>query len=158
MGEGSDVTTGRRPSSEGFQQVDHTADLALRVWAGTLEGLFRQAALGLSEMLAAPVGAYDAADGLSFEIRGIDLEELLVAWLNEILYRSESGTMLAALERLRVERAGDGFVLRAEGSSRPREVRAGGQAGAAVKAATYHGLKIDPEAPDGYDLIIVFDT
>jgi SHS2 domain-containing protein len=30
--------------------------------------------------------------------------------------------------------------------------------GAPVKAATYHGLKIDPEATGGYDLTIVLDT
>ena len=88
---------------EGFEEIDHTADVGLRVWAPGLEGLFRQAALGLAALLTDPA-ELGARDGMRLEVRGIDLEELLVGWLNELLYRFETERMIAiAFPELSIE-------------------------------------------------------
>jgi SHS2 domain-containing protein len=142
--------------SEGSQPVAHTADLALRVWAPDLEGLFRQAALGLLRLLADP-GRVRARETVRVSVAGMDLEELMVSWLNEILYLSDAGgRRFVQVEDLRIEgSAGDhrlGALLRGEAFDPDRHA-----GGIGVKAATYHGLCIDPQARGGYDLTLVLD-
>lgn len=141
----------------GSKPVEHTADLALRVWAPDIEALFREAARGLCGLLFGS-GEGKPNQEYEFEVEGLDLEELLVGWLNELLFRIEE-EMLAVAEIAAVAVRGnprDGFRLRATvrgGSRGPgRPLRA------AIKAATYHDLEIDPDAESGYDLTIVFDT
>ncbi|MCK4303086.1 MAG: archease [Candidatus Eisenbacteria sp.] len=146
---------GRDP--EGFEPVDHTADLGLRVWAEGLEGLFRQAALGLSQLLTDPA-RIRVARRLPIEVTGADLEELLVSWLNEILYRAESeGMLFAEFQDLRIEETAGGYSLAAVALGEPRD-ESRHPLGAAVKAATYHGLEIESRSESGYDLTIILDT
>ena len=137
----------------GWEAVDHTADLAVRVWAPDLAGLFRQAAVALAHLLAGgpPV---EGGEPATLVVTGIDLEELLVGWLNEILYRIESeGLLLQGITSMRISEFSEGYCLEVDAGVAPLDGRV-----APVKAATYHGLKIDPGAANGYDLTIVFDT
>ena len=142
---------------EGFAAVDHTADLGLRVWARDLEGLFVQAARGLAAWLTDPATVV-ARQEAAFEIDGLDLEELLVGWLGEILYRHESeGLLLAAFERPRIERIAQGWRLHAlaRGERRDPARHPGGEA---VKAVTYHDLRIVPREDGGYEATLIFDA
>jgi homoserine kinase len=123
----------------GFETTEHTADLGLHVWAPSQPVLFEQAALALSSLICepatvepretftvvaeAPAGAPDA---------------LLVAWLNELLYRVETDGIV--FSRFTVEGLTRRYVsARAQGEPldqarhRPRF---------AVKAATYHDLSV----------------
>ncbi len=147
----------REEELEGVRPVDHTADVALHVWARDPEGLFRQAALGLLGLLT-EISRVRPAERIEVAIDGLDLEELLVGWLNEILYLSDLGRRrFAQVDRVRIAQAGDGYrleaVLLGEAFDPARH-----PAGTGVKAATYHRLRIDPRAADGYDLTIVLDT
>jgi SHS2 domain-containing protein len=141
----------------GFEPVDHTADVALRVWADSLEELFRQAACGMMALLTDPAQVKPASE-TRVTVTGMDLEELLIAWLGEILYRFDTDrVLLVDFEPPHIERTGDGFRLSA-GARGARWDPAHHAIRSAVKAATYHGLRLEP-GPDGrYDLTIVFDT
>lgn len=181
---------------EGAWPVDHTADLALRVKADTLPALFEHAALGMtrlalgeaspeeptsgrqhrqdSENRASPPGREDEVREVAVE--GLDYEELLVCWLNELLYLGETeGLWAEGIDSLEIGPARAGTAMsgqedRAAGAYAPEagehpagcwlrsrfRVRRG--AGSPIKAVTYHGLHIDPQAPGGYDQLIVFDT
>jgi SHS2 domain-containing protein len=142
---------------EGFEEIDHTADLGLRVRAESLEGLFRQAALGLASLLTDPA-AVGSAEQAAIEIRGIDLEELLVGWLNELLYRFESDRLvLTAFSELCIEETAGEYRLRAEATGGRWDPQRH-PPGAPVKAATYHALKIVPAADGGFEITVVFDT
>lgn len=187
---------------EGAWQVDHTADLALRVKARTLPALFEQAALGMGRLARGEDPPDDPGSGHPSEVRevaveGLDCEELLVCWLNELLYLGETERLwVADIESLEIGAEGARFTMgareedtcpamgareedicptlpaqhedargeraretdRCEGSwLRARcRVRPGG--GSPIKAVTYHGLRIDPQARGGYDQLIVFDT
>ncbi len=145
------------PLSEGYRAIDHTADRGLRVWAGSLSGLFAQAACGLARSLTDPQCVRPRVT-VALEVGGIDLEELLVGWLNEILYRFETEHLiLVAFSQVQIVREGEGFRLRAQASGETWDA-ARHRAGAAIKAATYHGLKIVPAPDGGYDITIIFDT
>jgi SHS2 domain-containing protein len=157
MGFPSESRDGVIVERAGFEPVDHTADVAVRVWADSLEEFFRQAARGMMALLTDPARVEPVSD-VRVTVTGIDLEELLIAWLGEILYRFDTDRMLLVdFQPPRIERTREGFHLSA-GARGASWDPARHAIRSAVKAATYHGLRLEP-GPDGrYDLVIVFDT
>lgn len=141
----------------GFELVAHTADIGLRAWGGTLEDLFAQAARGMVELLV------DSERILQREERRVtvasgDLEEVLVGWLQEILYLYEVGHFVAS--EFRVARVGpDGVeaVLLGEPIDRARHTPR-----MDIKAATYHDLRIERirrgEGGDRFETVVIFDV
>lgn len=74
----------------GFEEIEHTADWSLRVWAPDLPAFFEQAAKGMyqlmgAESLSAPI------EEIELTVTGEDPETLLVAFLSELLYLLEKG-------------------------------------------------------------------
>lgn len=142
------------PSSPPFEVLEHTADIGLRVWGGSLEEVFANAALGLAEILGRR--AEGSADGSPVAVRvtSTDLEALLVEWLNEILFELEHRDVCLAGARVREVRAGEepaveGELLVLECPEVPE--------GTEVKAATYHQLSVRAE-DGGYRATVYFDV
>ncbi len=77
-----------------FEEVEHTADWAYRVWGKTLSELFVQATLGLYSLAGLEL-AEDDVQSREIRLQGVDAESLLVAWLNELLYLHESENLAA---------------------------------------------------------------
>ena len=146
---------GRPPA--GHETVDHTADVGLRIWAPSLEALFAEAARGLLTLLTR-ADTVVARDRCELAVEGIDLEELLISWLNEILYRFESEQLLlAAVESLRITGAPGAYRLSAVGAGERRDPGRH-PSGVAVKSATYHNLQIAPDPQGHYDVTLILDT
>ncbi len=142
----------RTAAQAGFESFEHTADVGLRVWAPCMRELFMQAARGFIDMLFAP-GDINAARELRVKADGAEPEELLVSWLEEILFAFDArGFAPAGVE---INEFGDGCVvgvLRGETFDPERhEVRQ------PVKAVTYHDLDIR-QTESGYEARIVFDV
>lgn len=78
-----------------FKLLDHTADIGIEAEAGSLEELFRQAALGLLQVMD-PQELPRSAQSKSVRLKGDEPAELLVAWLSEILYLLESSGLAPA--------------------------------------------------------------
>jgi SHS2 domain-containing protein len=139
-----------------FEAVEHTADLALIARGRTLAELFTHAAEGMVAFLY-DRAAVEPLEEERFEVFGEDAEELLVAWLQEILYRHEM--------RQRVYRD-----FRVESVAPPRlAANARGESFdparheilAQIKAATYHDLAIVTETTLAGPLLrvrVVLDT
>ncbi|HSB88805.1 MAG TPA: archease [Anaerolineales bacterium] len=132
----------------GFEEVDHTADWALRARGRDLADLCRQAAKGMIRLTGAEVGSEPT---LTWEpdIWAADAESLLVRWLEEVLFRMES-QQLAVRE----------MDLSTEAGPRLRGKVALGpllRLGKAIKAVTYHGLKVHCDRR-GCEATIVFDV
>ncbi len=72
-------------SIEGFQEVAHTSDLALEVWAMSQEALFLQAAEGLRSLLGIRIDHKSVANYQN-DITGFDQESLLVSFLSDLLF------------------------------------------------------------------------
>jgi SHS2 domain-containing protein len=74
----------------GFEEVEHTADRALRIFGTNLTELFLSAAAGLTHLMAVEVSEISTEIEKSIELEAIDAESLLVEWLSELAYWAES--------------------------------------------------------------------
>jgi SHS2 domain-containing protein len=118
--------------NNGFCEIPHRADLALKVWAADLPGFFIQSARGMYSLM----GIQDL-DNLKVTRKFIfgetDYESLLVSFLNELL--SEAQQKAAVYDTFHL--AFNHFELIADLiGSRPRRISRD------IKAVTYYGLKI----------------
>jgi SHS2 domain-containing protein len=141
----------------GFELLEHTADVGIRARGATLEGAFEQATLGLAEVQGAPAPgpeepAREAREAVAVEVSAADPGGLLVDWLNEVLWLTE--TRRAGVAGVRVERVGDGT---ASGSV---VLSSGGPApdGTFVKAVTYHRLRVEPNPGGGWLVEVYLDV
>lgn len=131
-----------------WQEVDHTADLALHVWGCDLTDLFSAAATGMFSLLATAIP--DGAP-VRFELHlaALDAESLLVDWLNELLYLCETQDFVGTeFVFARLTPTG----LHAQVAGLPI-----GERRAHIKAATYHMLTV-VAVEAGYETEVVFDV
>lgn len=131
-----------------FEELEHTADWALHIRAENFVDLLSVAASGMLNMM----GLSPSVEGCQqrkVEISGIDREDLLVAWLEELLYLIESNEMGVKVMELEVL---DDIRLIAEIQEIP-----GVYPEKEIKAVTYHELEI-LETRDGLETTIVFDV
>ena len=141
-------------AAPGFERIDHTADVALRLTAPTRAELFIAAAAGLNALWGlTPAGAAPAEAGEPLTVAGPDTEALLVAWLNELIFQAAVRTRHAAAvrePRLESER------FHARVAWAPLDWAACRE-GHDIKAATYHTLHVT-ETDDGVTTTVVFDV
>ncbi|MBN1484832.1 MAG: archease [Chloroflexia bacterium] len=136
-----------------YRLIDHTADFGLEIWGRTLEELFCHAAEGMMTLLVT-LPAVQAHEEQIVAVEGHDREELLVSWLNELLYRAEVEEFLARrYEILEM----DERHLRARVSGETFDPDRHGW-GAGIKAATYHDLHIERAEEGEWRVVVIFDT
>jgi SHS2 domain-containing protein len=131
----------------GYEEVSHTADWSIRVWAEDLHGLLAESARGMY-WLAGAVLADGPREVRAFETEGPDGESLLVAFLSELVYYAEQENLGFDDFSIRVK---DGR-LKADMGGAPLE-----SLDKAIKAVTWHNLKIE-ETARGLEVEIVFDV
>lgn len=124
--------------SASYELLEHTADVGILARGDTCEEAFGAAAEGLAEIL----GVWFPGEGQEREVRveAPDVEALLVAWLDELLYLAETADVVFG--GFAVDRVGEGEVV-ARARVGPRVGRE--LDGQHVKAATYHRLRVSSE-------------
>ena len=135
--------------NDGFQEVEHTADWALRVRGRDLRELLVNAARGMNYLIVSDLDSVPTDVQRRFELDAFDAEGLLVEWLSELAYWAES-EMLVFRE----------FDLSEVTSDRLEALVRGGHATGLqkhIKAVTYHDLEII-EREDGLEATVVFDV
>ena len=141
-------------NSRGFEEIEHTADIAIRVQGRSLAEMFANAAYGMAcQMAGHPASTGTDAVGetieLTIELTAYDAETLLVTWLGELLYLSE-----------REECVFTEFDMVEVTASRLQAVVRGGPAATHrrhIKAVTFNDLDI-VHTDAGYETTIVFDV
>ena len=68
-----------------FEIVDHTADISIKVYGKSLKELFENSSLGMFNILADLEGITTSTE-LEIKVDAPDKEELLIEWLDELLY------------------------------------------------------------------------
>jgi SHS2 domain-containing protein len=134
--------------NERFEEVEHTADIAIRVRGRDLAELFANAAYGMASQLGDPDAVKPTVEQL-VELEAYDEETLLVSWLGELLYLGErEGCVFTDFDVL--ELAPTRLRAVARGGSVQRYDRH-------IKAVTFSDLEI-LRTGDGYETTIVFDV
>ena len=123
----------------GFEEIEHTADWSLRVWAPDLAGLLELSGIRLAQGQRA---------GREITVEATDAEGLLVNFLGELLHILDQEGLafdeygLTVAENVVKAKLQGGPVM-----ERKKE----------IKAVTYHNLNIE-EKSTGLEALIVFDV
>ena len=140
--------------SRGYEFFEHTADVGAVVRGVTLPRLFENAARALFDLICdrRTVRPHRA---VRVAVHGASLEDLLVRWLSELLFRLETDDMLFSTFSVdRVDRA----LLRARGTARGESIdRTRHALRREVKAVTYHQIRL-VRGRSAWRVRIVFDV
>jgi SHS2 domain-containing protein len=131
-----------------YEQLEHTADLALRVFGQDLHQLFANAAYAMFSQLTVIKHVAPSVQH-RVKVEGTDYESLLVNWLNELLYLHETrGEVYSGFDIHEISPLGLNATVHGEQSEDIHTI---------IKGATYHDLAIN-KASEGYAATIVFDV
>jgi SHS2 domain-containing protein len=131
-----------------YEAIDISGDAGIRAFGDTSAELFANAALGMYSLMADPESVR-ATENIEVSVRHKALDGLLLAWLNELIYRFDVHGFLAReivvtiSPSPRETEAGDreylfGASLSGENFDPERH-----RGKLLVKAATYHNLKVE---------------
>ena len=133
---------------------EHTGEVEIHLRAADLAALLAEAGHALAELLIGDGSAGGTPSGPDaarepVHVVSTDRAALVVDWLNELIYRSE--TRKRVYRRFQLEVAGEREV-RGEIEGFPAE-----ELRTQVKAATLHRLQVQP-APEGMRAVVVLDV
>lgn len=121
-----------------FEVIDHTADVGIIAYGKDIKEAFANAAYGMFSLIADLDGVRETLSR-EVEIRSSDQEALLVDWLNELLYLFDVQHIL--FKRFEITELNQN-TLKAKAYGEQVDTSRH-QLKTAVKAATYHMLKIE---------------
>lgn len=135
-----------------YQPISHTADIGFRVWGKTLEELFANAARALTDCLV-EVSDTQATQTVFVQLTAENREELLVKWLEEVLYHFETESLLGLgfnvtcceLDRFKATIHG----MEWNPTLQPLKTQ--------IKAVTFHELEIVKKA-DQFEVQVILDV
>jgi len=134
-------------SPQNYEEIDHTADLALKVWGEDFETLLRQAALGLYDLMGVKRRAESYCQR-QFALEEESTETILVDFLNELLYLAEE--YKEYYTEFRFDDKSKGMRVTCQGQNVLSISRN-------IKAVTFHNLEIK-KTDKGLETIITFDV
>jgi len=137
-----------QPSEHAFEE--HTGEVLLRLSAPALAELFAEAGRALAELMAGDDRPF-TADGEpeSVMVDAPDCGALLAAWINELIYRSE--TRKRVYTEFAIEAADEQVLSGKIRGFVPTHLRT------PVKAATLHRLRVEHDQ-HGYRAEVVLDV
>jgi SHS2 domain-containing protein len=136
-----------------WETFDHTADLGLRVLGSDLDDLFRTAAEGLFEVIVANAAEVRPRETLPVALAAESIEELLVAWLNELIYQAETGHTFFSQFDVRVTSSPPGLEAEVHGEAVDADRHVLDHE---VKAVTHHGIRL-VRVPEGWLGEVILD-
>jgi SHS2 domain-containing protein len=136
---------------DGFEIIDHTADVAIAAYGADLKKAFANAALGMFSIIT-DIDKVNESMIRDVEVTSEDMTDLLVSWLNELLFICEVEKFLFKKFDIS-ELNGTRIVAKCYGEKiDPKRHRIKTE----IKAATYHMTQIE-EKRDGVRIQVLFD-
>ena len=131
---------------------EHTADVGIEVTAESREDLFEHAALAMTDLMFECVPDGTSETRLVMVV-GDKPDELLIAWLNELLYiYCVESLVFTSFSEVKLTESM--FMVRAHGERTDPDKHVMEME---IKAATYHGFSIEADG-DGFKARIIFDV
>lgn len=135
-----------------YEQIPHTADIAIRVAGNSMRDLFKNSAYGMFDIIA-DLSGLEKSISININITANSQEELLVSWLDELLYNFYTKGVIffdfdiTDIGEGRLKAKANGRLI-GENKNRLKKE---------IKAATFHNLNIE-EKNGKYSVEIVFDV
>ena len=137
-----------------FEILEHTADIGIMAYGKTKREVFINAAKGMFEIISGDTKNLKENFYDKIKLEADNLEGLLFAWLNELLYIGE--TRLVILNKFQIKELSD-FQIKAEVEGmkiNPPSVKIEKE----IKAVTYHRLEIKKDEESGlWRAQVIFD-
>ncbi|MGD8821963.1 MAG: archease [Anaerolineales bacterium] len=131
-----------------YEEIEHTADLAIKVAAPTFSDLLMEAAAAVME-LSGIVLQDKILRQESITLKAEDPETLLVSWLEELLFAIE--VKHAGYRDCQLKIAGEYLLHATITSASIKSLQR------MIKAVTFHDLSVERK-DHGFETVIVFDV
>ena len=135
------------------ETFEHTADLGLRVVASDLADLFQTAAAGLFDVIVANREDVRDVETEHITLTAESTEDLLLGWLNELIFRSETQHRLYQRFEVTLDDVAHSLAATIGGEPIDRQRHVLDHE---VKAATHHGLVVEP-VDGGWQAQVILD-
>ncbi|MGB9677479.1 MAG: archease [Candidatus Ratteibacteria bacterium] len=135
--------------SKNIEIINHTADIGITVNGKTVEEIFINSLKGLYKIMGAK--SNDKENNIEINLEAEELENLLVKFLNEMIYYMETKKILGEIEEIKIKNENNMYNLFVKLKVKKIE-----KIEKEIKATTYHNLKIE-KMSDGYKTTIIFD-
>ena len=133
----------------GFELLDHTGEVGVSATGRDLREAFAQAARGMFSIIV-ELEDVEEIEEWEVQVEAPDIEALLVAWLNELIYRFEThGTLFRRFRVLELNETNLRATCSGE-QANPQKHRFKTD----IKAATYYMLKVEPGEPSRVQVIL----
>ena len=127
-----------------FELFEHKADIGVRGVGETDREAFEECAKAMFSVMT-KLESVKGKNKVEVEVRASDLNALLVAWLNELLYMKDAHEMLfSKFEVKEIRQSGENFELTGVAAGEKLDAEKH-ELKIEVKAATYSGLKVFEE-------------
>lgn len=135
----------------GYELLDHTGDLGVRVWAEDVKGIFYEAARALFAIIT-DLETVMVRVKRKIRVEASTVDELLVAWLSELLYIYEvEGLLFCDFTLTEMdEKRVTGVATGEEFDEGRHPIKT------SIKAVTYHQLEIK-EKDGRWQAQVIFD-
>jgi len=130
-----------------YEEINHTADIALRVWGIEFYALLTHAAEGMYDLMGIEMVVESQVENV-FDITEDSSESMLVDFLNECLYLAEDKKQ--AFTTFSFFTQGGSLCVNCTGAAIKTIERQ-------IKAVTFHKLEII-HTPSGLETVITFDV
>jgi SHS2 domain-containing protein len=145
----------------GFKIIEHPADTGIAVYALSVEGLFQIAAEGMFSIICdtKSVGT-DLKKNITIrDDSEIKLDDLLILWLEKLLYIHETSRILFSKFEIKKIKSGQGTTLLKAAIYGEKIDLKKHEAFISIKAPTYHKLNVSYNASGKYwSGYVIFDV
>jgi len=133
--------TNRETSAEGYRFLEHTTDAEIEAYGSNLEEAFENAAKALEDTMV-DIKTISPLINENIKVDGDDKEELLYNWLEALIIKQDTESMLYSKFECEVSKGQRGrFKLDARVSGEKYDPKKHEQK-TAIKAPTYHEMAI----------------
>lgn len=134
-----------------YDLLDHTADIGIIAFGKSLPEAFGNAAYAMFDILT-DVEKIREDQGFEIQVSAINIEELLVVWLDELLFRYETERII--FKRFEIseltEKELKAMIFGEKIDKKRHEIKV------EIKNVTYHQLKIE-KTPESWKIQVIFD-
>ena len=137
---------------DGYEYIDHTADLGMRAYGKTLKELFINAAQGMLEAMAETETIHEVQQ-IQINVAAESLEDLMVAWLDELIFRYEVEEVLFRCVKIQqINEKELSAIAYGESPDLTKHV-----VYTEIKSVTYHQLVVEQKSNGDWFAQVIFD-